>query len=71
MMDLEILTTLNNHAGAFYFIDAAFVLLRTTSVWCVCLRAPEAWMQLDAGLDYFLRWSCDPGNTIKKTLWVV
>lgn len=67
-MDFEILTTLNDQADVFYFIDAALVLLWTTSVGCVCLRAPEARMQLDVRLDCFLRRSCDPGKTMKKTL---
>lgn len=65
-MDFEILTTLNDNAVVFYFIDAELVLLWTTSVGCVCLRAPEARMQLDVGLDCFLRRSCDPGKTIKQ-----
>lgn len=52
----------------FHLIDAALVLLWTTSVRRVCLRTPEAWMQLDVGLDSFLCWSCDPGEATKRTL---
>lgn len=47
----------------FYLLDVALVLLRTTSVGRFCLRTSKAGMQLDVGLDYFLCWSCDPGET--------
>lgn len=62
LMDFEILTILNDNADVFYIIDAALVLLWTTSVGCVCLRASEAWMQLDVRLDCFLCRSCHPGK---------
>lgn len=51
----------------FYLIDAAPVLLWTASAGRVCLWTPEAWMQLDVGLDCFLCRSYDPGENVKKT----
>lgn len=51
--------------GASTFTDAALVLLRTTSVGGFCLRAPQTWMHVDAGLDRLHRWSRHPGKSGK------
>lgn len=60
---------MNSNSPVFHLIDAPLVLLRTASVGRVCLRTPEAGMQLDVGPDGFLCWSCDPGETLKRTLF--
>lgn len=52
----------------FVFVDAALVLLWTTSFGCLRLRTPQARVHMDVRLDCVLRRSRDPGNTTETNI---